>query len=133
MRFLLDTNIIVFLLRGRQEVARAIDRVGLENCAISEITKAELLAGFYKAQMMGRHPDGRFFDLLDALTVLPISSAVECYARELARLQLAGERIDDFDLLIAATAVTNHLTLVTENLSHLGRVRDVVIENWVKR
>ena len=40
--YLLDTNICIFLLRGKYDVDKKIDSVGLENCAISEITVAEL-------------------------------------------------------------------------------------------
>jgi len=130
MRYLLDTNIMVFLLRGDAKIAQAIDRVGLEECAISEITKAELLVGYHKAGMKGRNPSPRLFELLDSLTVIPISPAIDLYARELARLQIEGTPVDDFDLLIASTAVTFGLTIVTDDTSHFARIRGCVQENW---
>lgn len=133
MKYLLDTNIIIFLLRGRTDVAMAIDNAGLGNCAISELTKAELLTGYEKALIKGLKPDAKLFDFLDSITVIPISSAIGTYARELARLQLEGCTIDDFDLLIASTAVSSGLVLVTDNVSHMSRVRGVVCENWVDR
>lgn len=131
MRYLLDTNIVVFLLRGRVEVAEAIDKVGFENCAISEVTKAEILTGYHKAVLKGRHPDRRVLDFLDAVAVVPVSSAIDLYSRELARLQVEGLAIDDFDLLIATTAVACGMVLVTDNVAHLGRVQGVMVENWV--
>lgn len=133
MKYLLDTNIVIFLLRGREEVARAIEKVGFENCAISEITKAELLAGYYKSLLKGGGRKQGLLDFLNEIAVIPISIAIETYSRELARLQLAGEAIDDFDLLIASTAVAGHFILVTDNTTHLGRVQGVVVENWVNR
>jgi len=133
MKYLLDTNIIVFLLRGRSDVAQRIDGVGLQNCAVSEITKAELLTGYYKAQMVGRAPDDRVMDLLDALEVIPVSAAVDIYAKESARLQLEGCPIDDFDLLIAATAVAEGMVLVTDNVSLKNRVQSLVMENFAQR
>ncbi|WP_288909981.1 PIN domain-containing protein [uncultured Bacteroides sp.] len=44
-KYLLDTNICIFLLRGKYDVDKKIDQVGLENCCISEITVAELKYG----------------------------------------------------------------------------------------
>lgn len=133
MKYLLDTNIVIFLLRGRKEVAQAIDKVGLENCAISEMTKAELLVGYHKALLTGHHPSDKIFDFLDAIAVLPVSGAIDVYAGELARMQLAGSIIDDFDLLIASTAIAAGMILVTDNTSHLSRVHGVKCENWVVR
>ena len=43
-----------------------------------------------------------------------------------------GTPIDDFDLLIGATAVTHHLTLVTNNFDHLKRIKGIVLEDWTK-
>ena len=53
MKYLLDTNICVHLLRGRSDVAHKIDAHGLQNCCISEITKAELLFGQRLAERRG--------------------------------------------------------------------------------
>ena len=39
-KYLLDTNICIFLLRGKYNVDKKMDEVGLENCYISEITVA---------------------------------------------------------------------------------------------
>ncbi len=44
-KYLLDTNICIFLLRGKYNVDKKMDEVGLENCYISEITVAELKYG----------------------------------------------------------------------------------------
>ena len=41
--------------------------------------------------------------------------------------------IDDFDLLIGASAVANDLILVTENVKHLERIPHLKIENWIDR
>lgn len=41
--------------------------------------------------------------------------------------------IDDFDLLIATTAVANNFVMVTENVKHFSKVDGITIENWVCR
>jgi tRNA(fMet)-specific endonuclease VapC len=48
------------------------------------------------------------------------------------RLKRLGTRIDDFDLLIGASAIENDLILVTNNISHLGRMADIQIEDWTQ-
>lgn len=48
-------------------------------------------------------------------------------------LEKLGKILDDFDLLIGATAVANKLILVTENEKHLERISKVKIENWIIR
>ena len=55
------------------------------------------------------------------------------YAKEKAKLRKSGKLIDDFDILIGATAVANNLILVTENENHLNRLSKINIENWIKR
>lgn len=67
------------------------------------------------------------------ITIIPIFSSLSIYAKEKARLRKAGRLIDDFDILIGATAVANKLTLVTENVKHLNRISKINIENWIER
>ena len=45
-------------------------------------------------------------------------------------LERQGQRIDDFDLLIGATALQKGLVMVTANVGHLARIPDLVVENW---
>lgn len=134
MRYLLDTNICIHWLRGRYAVAEAVEEHGLENCCISEITMAELLFGEQLARQRGlsanREGLRRFFE---TIAVIPISEGIGLYAEEKARLRLSGERVEDFDLLIACTAASGGMTLVSENVRHMSRITGIQIENWVSR
>jgi len=65
--------------------------------------------------------------------VLPILNAIETFAKEKSRLRKTGNMIDDFDLLIGATAIANNMILVTENEKHLSRLSGIQIENWIER
>jgi tRNA(fMet)-specific endonuclease VapC len=49
MKYLLDTNICVHLLRGQFNLDQKLSSIGIENCAISEITLAELAYGASKS------------------------------------------------------------------------------------
>ena len=134
-KYLLDTNICIFLLRGMYNVDKKIDAVGLENCVISEITEAELRYGAALGQAKGlrrRSQDLEAF--LDAMTIIPISDSINLFAQEKVRLELAGTPShDNFDLLIGCTAIVNDFILVTENIKDFKRLNNIKIENWINR
>lgn len=131
-RYLLDTNICVFLLKDACGVKKRLDEVGRERCFVSEITLAEL---YFGAAYSGRKEEkmkevdfiGRYFK------VLPVRGALRAFWEVKACLQREGRLIDDFDLLIGATAVANELVMVTDNVRHLERIPGIRIENWVER
>ena len=62
--------------------------------------------------------------------VLPIFPALELFGDIKTKLELAGDRIDDFDILIGSTAIKNNLVMVTDNVKHLKRLPDIALENW---
>ena len=130
--YLLDTNICVFYIRGQYALNKKFETVGFDNCYISEITLAELK---YGAECSGRVVENRrlIAEFAKEINILPVFDCLDIYAQEKAKLRKSGNLIDDFDLLIASTAIFNELTLVTNNLNHFDRIKDVVIENWVKR
>ena len=117
-RYLLDTNICIFLLRGTYDVDKMLDAVGLENCCISEITAAELKYGAELGRRKGLKQRAQQLEkLLSSMEILPIGKAIDCYASEKARLRLAGTPLeDDFDLLIGCTAIVYNMVMVTEKI-----------------
>lgn len=64
--------------------------------------------------------------------VIPIYNALDIYAREKARMRKAGQLIDDFDILIGATAVANNMTMVTNNTNHFDRIKGISIDDWTQ-
>lgn len=135
MTYLLDTNICVHWLRGRYDVDKAIDRVGIDNCRISEITAAELLTGANIARLRGGKKDSVDIvkEFIALLRPVPISDAIELYAQEKARLRSEGLVIEDFDLLIGCSAVSAGAVLVSENSTHLQRIHGIRLETWITR
>lgn len=71
-------------------------------------------------------------EFISRFEILPIFSCLDIYAAEKARLRKKGTPLNDFDLLIGATAIFNKLILVTNNERHLERMRGISIENWTK-
>lgn len=65
---------------------------------------------------------------------VPISSALDFFVEEKCRLQFAGTpQANNFDLLIACTAVVNDMVMVTDNIKDFKNVRGIKIENWIVR
>jgi tRNA(fMet)-specific endonuclease VapC len=133
MRYLLDTNICVFLFRNQFDIASVMLEKGLENCYVSEITVAELRYGAENSANPQKHH--HLIDtFLRRIETISIADSIFVYAKEKVRLQKAGISIhDEFDLLIGATAIANDMILVTDNEKHLNRLSKIKIENWIKR
>ena len=128
MKYLLDTNVLVAMFRGRQVIRDSILKAGFENCAVSEISLAELYVGAFKTNY-GAHIHELQF-VKDHFSIVPISRAIEKYAELRAQLETDGIRLDNFDLLIAATAITQGMTLVTHNTKHFERIPRLNVRDW---
>ncbi|MFO7702394.1 MAG: PIN domain-containing protein [Psychroflexus maritimus] len=132
MKYLIDTNVCIHFFLGNFNLIDRFETVKLSNCAISEITLAELIFGAENSS----NPKINY-KLIDKFTertkILPIHNAISIYAKEKVRLRIKGEMISDFDLLIRSTAISNDLIMVIENLKELKRITNIRIENWVNR
>jgi len=128
-KYLLDTNICIYFLKGQFEINRRIEEIGEENCYLSEITIAELKYGAESSiqKEKNRKNNEKF---LAKFKILPVFPALDIYAKEKAKLKTIGRIVDDFDLLIGATAIHNNLTLVTRNVKDFVRLNEIVIEDW---
>ena len=129
-QYLLDTNICIYLFKGQYDLAEKIEGIGLSNCFLSEITIAELKYGAENSHFPEKNAE-KIFQIQQQLTVIPIFNSLDVYAREKARLRNSGKILDDFDLLIGATAIFNNLILVTRNVSDFDRLIGIEIENWI--
>jgi tRNA(fMet)-specific endonuclease VapC len=129
-QYLLDTNIVIFLLRSKHRIHEKIAFVGLNNCFISEITLAELKVGAEKSQDPS-HSHRLVDTFADTVAVLPISNCLDVFATEKIRLEKAGTPMHDhFDVLIAATAIVHNLVMVTNNVKHFTLFSNLIIEDW---
>jgi tRNA(fMet)-specific endonuclease VapC len=132
MKYLLDTNICIHFFRGKFNLNDTFKQVKLENCAISEITLAELMFG---AENSSNPQKNRAIveQFTSHVRILPIFNAITIYAKEKVRLRKSGDMISDFDLLIGATAISNGLIMITENSKEFKRITAIQLENWIKR
>lgn len=128
-KYLLDTNICVFFMRGMFEMNRKIALAGIGNCYLSEITVAELYFGAENSdnpQKAMRQTE----EFISLFRVIPFGKSLHTFGREMAYLKSIGRKIENFDMAIGATALQNKMVMVTDNTDHLGRIRGIEIENW---
>lgn len=131
MKYLLDTNACVRYLNGRSERLRErVDKTGDDHIVVCSVVEAELFFGAAKSSAPEKTLafQQRFLARFQSLSFE--SSAARVYGPLRAALEQAGTPIGANDLLIAATAIANQLTLVTHNTSEFERVPNVQIEDW---
>ncbi len=119
----------VYFLKGLYNLDEKIEKAETENCFVSEITIAELKFGVENSEEKEKNKKTTD-EFVSKFTILPIFNSLDIYAKEKARLCKKGKSLDDFDLLIGATAISNNLTLVTRNISDFERLEGIEIENW---
>lgn len=133
--YLLDTNIVSYFLRGASPALnqRILDSAP-DELAISIISAGELRYGLSRlppsrrAVQLAHQLDG----LLTAVAVLALpSEAAQHYGTARSQLEAAGTPIGGNDLWIAAHALSQDLTLVTNNTCEFERVVGLKFENWV--
>ena len=134
MRYMLDTNILVYVLNARphhQAVLKRFDAENPDDLVVSSITLAELRFGIEKSRQ--RDASRRALQrALSTLNVVPFDAkAAETYGNVRAGLEATGKPIGPLDTLIAAHALSLDLTLVTANVREFARVRRLRVENWV--
>ena len=130
-RYLLDTDIVVFLFRNNRKVYNHIKNLSPHQIYISDVTVAELEYGNHCS---GRYEENREMleDFLSQVNIIPFSDAIPLYAKERFRLRQRGLSIMDFDLIIACTSIVNNMIMVTNNAKHFNRVEGITIENWIE-
>ncbi len=131
-KYLLDSNICIHLLRKREEVVKALERVGWHNCCISELTVVELYYGAECSSNPQKNKDA-VTSFLEDMEIIPFRVCITEFCKQKARLRRLGTPIEDTDLYIGTTAVAMGYTLVSENVKHLARVENLKLENWINR
>ena len=129
MRYMLDTDIASYLIRGDHPNATEKFTELYEDCIMSSITAAELQYGAKKRN--NRALTQKVQALCNLVTIIPWNEeAAGSYAKLRVELETAGTPIGNMDMLIAASAIAEEATLVTNNVEHFSKVASLKIENW---
>jgi len=131
-RYLLDTNICIYIAKGQSLAVRhRFEAHTLQELAMSAITVGELRFGAEKSQVRERAL-ATIAQLVQMIQpcALPLAAA-EHYGLVRATLQRQGLPIGSNDLWLAAHALAEGWTLVTNNTREFSRVPGLRVENWV--
>ena len=130
MAYLIDTDIIIFALRKDKSVLIKFEENKNIPISISMITYAELIFGAKRSQNEQQNMI-KVRHIRDLYPIEDLNEGVmEVFADIKAKMFNNGIRIEDMDLLIAATAIYNDLTLVTNNVKHFEKIPYLKLENW---
>jgi len=132
LRYLLDTNIVIYVLKRRPIEVLALFNENASRMAISAITLSELFHGAEKSTRVGDNLVA-IEDFCSRLEVLPYGAkAAQHYGAIRAGLEKTGQPIGVNDLHIAAHARSEGLVVVTNNVGEFARVPALQVENWVQ-
>jgi len=131
-RCTLDTNILTaFLKNDLRAVAKASSYLeNFDKLTINVISYYEILRGL--KDLGSKEKLTRFREFIEENELVGISKeTVEKAAEIYAYLKKDGKLIEDADILMAAIAIVEDLTLVTNNPGHFRRVKGLRLENWL--
>ena len=128
--YVLDTNSVLYLLKGKGQVGERLLTTPRADVAIPAVVLYELEVGTRRSASPKRRRS-QLRDLVGPMRVLPLDKAeANVAARIRVELERAGEPIGPMDTLIAATALRHGATLVTHNVDEFERVNGLAIEDW---
>ena len=130
MKYVLDTNTLIYFFRGQGEVAKHLWQHSPQDIGIPAIVLFELNVGIAKSTAPEKRRQ-QLKSLIDVITILPFGKAEADHGAKIrAELEQKGTPIGPYDILIAATAITNRAVLVTHNIDEFSRIPQLQIEDW---
>ena len=130
--YLLDTDTIIYALKGNRHVTRRFEEKGSEPKVLSVITYGELFFGAMKSTAPQANL-AKVRRVAELFPVVEVSRAVmETFGSLKADLEKRGRVVDDFDLVIASTALVLNYALVTNNERHFRHIPSLRMENWAR-
>lgn len=131
MIYCLDTNICIYSLKGKYpSIATHMRKKIPTEIKIPSMVEAELLLGAQKSQNTSATLD-KAQKFLAPFEILPFDhEAAEIYSEIRAKLEQEGKIIGPNDLIIAATVLAHHSTLVTHNVKEFSRISGLKIQDW---
>ena len=131
MKYLLDTNICIYIIKRRPEsVIRELAKQAVGEVGISTITAAELWHGVVRSQSVERSRAALEQFMVPLVIAEFDAAAAIVYGQIRVALERQGRSIGPFDNLIAAHALTLGATLVTNNEREFQRVPGLTVVNW---
>jgi tRNA(fMet)-specific endonuclease VapC len=128
--YILDTNTLIYFFKGIGRVAEGVLSKAPKDIGIPAIVLFEIMVGIEKSTSPGKRRK-QLEQLAGAVNILAFGhKEAELAATIRAGLERQGLPIGPYDVLIAATALSNHGTLVTHNVNEFSRVEGLQLEDW---
>lgn len=126
----MESDILIYSLKGEKGVAANFLKHEADAKYISVISYGELLFGAHNSQKIEKNL-AVVYKLRSLFKILEVDQAViEIFAKLKAQNRKTGRTVDDLDLISAATALCNNLTLVTNNQKHFQGIPGLMLINW---
>jgi tRNA(fMet)-specific endonuclease VapC len=131
MRYMLDTNICIYLIKQKPEkVLRHLKVYSVGEIGISSITLAELRYGVERSQQVQKNRQALEEFALPLEIAAFDEAAAEVYGSVRAGLEQAGTPVGAMDMLIGAHALSLGVTLVTNNLREFKKIKNLKVVDW---
>jgi len=131
MKYVLDTDIISYFIKGDLQVSRKILMAEPNSLFTTSVNCSELLFGVMTAPHNSKKLLKDATEFLETVEVIDFDRrAAEIFASLKADLTRKGQIIKDLDLMIAAVTLANNAILVTNNTKHFERIKKLKIANW---
>ena len=128
--YLLDTDTVIFSLKGHAAVKRNLQEHLHDPMKVSVVTLMELYYGAYKSQKVESNL-AKVKTIESTLEVVPLGTeSAEIFGIYKSNLEEVGTPLDDFDLVLASCALAHNLTLVTNNTKDFERIEGLKVTNW---
>lgn len=121
----LDSDILIYFLKGNQEVMKKVLEIPIDELYITRINYTELLYGAYNSNKVEQNIQ-KILPFLEKFKILEFDEkSSNVFAKLKAKLKKEGNIIADMDLMIASITISNNETLYTNNLKHFLRIEDL--------
>lgn len=133
MRYMLDTNICIYVIKHKPKIVfQRLKAIDPEDVCVSTVTYAELVHGVEKSAAVEKNRLALSM-LLANIEILDFDvDAANCYGKIRADLEKKGTPIGPLDMMIAGHAQSLGYTVVTNNVKEFSRVSNLEIENWAE-
>lgn len=130
--YLLDTDILIYALKGKSAVLDNFKKYAAEPKAVSVVTYGELVFGAQASQKVTENL-AKVYRLKEIFPLIDVTAGImDIFGALKAELRRNGMPVDDFDLLIGATALTTGYCVVTNNERHYAKIPGLEVVNWSK-
>ncbi len=132
MKFMLDTNICIYIIKKKPaQVLRHLKRTPVSEIGISSITFSELEYGVEKSERKAQNRFALVQFIVPLQIILYDEIAARYYGEIRSTLEREGQLIGPLDMLIAAHAKSLNSILITNNENEFKRVAGLKLRNWI--